>query len=165
MYTVPPTKPNPPPSYARGLGFIAATLPLMMVAAWVYGGIKHTLVFYGFNMGLIPLCLGGWPLAVVYARRQRAQRSRTRVICGLVVAAPLGYMAVLISGDLLGRLLVRRMVFAVGRAVFQSSFRYNVGSWVTNWLEVAIAWVVVMLAVIYALRRWLPAPETDACIP
>ncbi|MBA3471488.1 MAG: hypothetical protein H0T53_17770 [Herpetosiphonaceae bacterium] len=111
---------------------------------------------------MIPLCLSGWPLAVAYARRRRAQRSRALVMCGLAVAAPLGYMAVLISGDLLGQRFVRRLVYVIGQVFFQSSFSYEARRWLIRWMEVGIAWTLTMLAVIYALRRWLPAPEIDA---
>ena len=82
------------------------------------------------------------------------------MIYSLAFAAPLSYLGVLIMINLLGHTLVRRLVFAVGDTFFSATFSYKVGSWATLWLEAGSAWTVVMLAIIYAMRRWVPISET-----
>ena len=160
MYTILPSTPTSPPSYRRGLGFIGVTLPLMMSAAWVYGDVKHTLLFHALTMGLIPLSVSGWPLAIALKRRRYAKRYHPLFVFGLAVAGPIGYFAVLISSDILGNEYFERMVFGIGDAVFLSRFNMKVGSWMTLWLEAGIAWTVMLVAIIFYLRLWELARET-----
>jgi hypothetical protein len=159
MYTVPPLIRRRGLSYRWGLGFMAAAILVMVGVNWRIGGFRTSPAFYACTFGLMPLSLSVWPVAVAGIRRGR-QRFHALVIVTLALISPVCYMEIIYIIDHLEDSHIRRIFWDLGRRLSVAEPR-RWGTWTTFWLEAIIAWAIVLVALIAALRRWCLAPEPD----
>jgi hypothetical protein len=126
---------------------------------WRLGGFRTSPAFYACTLGLMPLSLIVWPVAVAGIRRGR-QRFHALVIVTMAMISPVCYLEILYIIDQLEDRWLRRILWNLGSRL--SGFDYlKAGTWATMWLEAIAAWVIVLVALIAALRRWCLAPDPD----